>query len=366
MPRYTIRQNRIKSGCLAGFTMTSGGELVSDKDTMYHGVFLRGIDGGESGSAWGRFSFREESEGDVICNIYILATDNRRRRGSKGEQYLDLDIYLSDPSIEVPDKTAMLKRLGARQYAGSSDCLMYDLKGRYLYVAIEAKGEGSLRLRSMMVDSTGDNFMETYPEIYRERNSFFHRYISIFSSIYNDYAGDIEALPELLDLDTCPVELLTIYGGWMGIDLKGGFLAEDILRDLVKEAYSLNRMKGTKRAMERILEIILREKAIVLEHNQVKSRTAENDAEIPEHFKAKGVFDVTILVRRHLTEELRHQIFFILDQFKPVRTRINITQLDEAPTTDSNTYLDVNFRLPEERGASLDEDSVLDGTIVLQ
>lgn len=366
MPRYTIRQNRIKSGCLAGFTMNSGGELVSDKDAMYHGVFLRGIDGGESGSAWGRFSFREESEGDVICNIYIFATDNRRRRGSKGEQDLDLDIYLSDPSIEVPDKTAMLKRLGARQYAGSSDCLMYDLKGRYLYVAIEAKGEGSLRLRSMMVDSTGDNFMETYPEIYRERNSFFHRYISIFSSIYNDYAGDIEALPELLDLDTCPVELLTIYGGWMGIDLRGDFLDEDILRDLVKEAYSLNRMKGTKRAMERILEIILREKAIVLEHNQVKSRTAENDAEIPEHFKAKGVFDVTILVRRHLTEELRHQIFFILDQFKPVRTRINITQLDEAPTTDSNTYLDVNFRLPEERGASLDEDSVLDGTIVLQ
>ena len=104
----------------------------------------------------------------------------------------------------------------------------------------------------------------------------------------------------------------------------------------------------------------------MLEHNQVKSRTDEDDVEIPEHFKSKGIYDVTILVKRHLTEELRHQIYFILDQFKPVRTRLNITQLDEAPTADSNTYLDVNFRLPEERGATLDEEFVLDGTIVLQ
>ena len=366
MPRYTIRQNRIKSGCLTGFIMNEGMELVSDENSMYHGLFLRGIDGGESDSNWGRFSFRAECSEDMIYYVYVLATDYKVIRGSEDGEDLDLDLYMADPETEVPDKAATLKRMGAKQYAGCSDCLLYDLKGRYLYVAIEAKGEGSLRLRSMMVDSTGDNFMASYPEIYRERGSFFHRYISIFSSIYNDYGEDIAALPKLLDLDTCPVELLTIYGGWMGIDLRGDFLDEDILRDLVKEAYSLNRMKGTKRAMERILEIILREKAIVLEHNQVKSRTAEDDVEIPEHFKTKGIYDVTILVKRHLTEELRHQIFFILDQFKPVRTRLNITQLDEAPTADSNTYLDVNFRLPEERGATLDEEFVLDGTIVLQ
>ena len=206
--------------------------------------------------------------------------------------------------------------------------------------------------------------MATYPEIYRDRGSFFHRYISVFSSIYNDYGEEIDSLSGLLDLDTCPEELLIIYGGWMGIDLKGGFLETEMLRDLVREAYSLNRMKGTKRAIERILEIILREKAIVIEHNQVNSH-ADDDTVIPAGFRSKGIYDVTILVKKHLTEELRHQIMFILDQFKPIRTRINITQLDETPTADSNTYLDVNLRLPEERAAKLDEDYILDGTIVL-
>jgi phage tail-like protein len=298
--------------------------------------------------------------------VYALATDEKIMYSAGDQDELDIDRYMTDAATDVPDKISFMKRLGAKQYAASSDCLLYDLKGRYLYVAIEARGEGELKLADLSVDTDGDNFMATYPEIYRERGSFFHRYISVFSSIYNDYGMEIADLPKLLDLDTCPEELLIIYGGWMGIDLRGGFLDTEILRDLVKEAYSLNRMKGTKRAIERILEIILREKAIVVEHNQIKDRLTDDDIDIPENFKKKGIYDVTILVKRHLTEELRHQIFFILDQFKPVRTRINITQLDEAPTADSNTYLDVNFTLPVERGAKLDDEFTLDGTIVLE
>lgn len=365
MPKYTIKQNRIKSGCIEGFELTEDMRLLYDKNSMYHGIFLRGIDGGDIGATWGRFSFAAKCTENLMYCVYAYATDNRIILNPEQRDSLDLDIFLSDPAVETPDKTAFLKRLGAKQFAGLSDCLLYELSGRFLYIAIEAWGEGEFSLSTLMVDSEGDNFMASYPEIYVERGSFFHRYISVFSSIYNDYDADIDNLPRLLDLDTCPAELLTIYGGWMGIDLKGGFLEEDKLRDLVKEAYSLNRMKGTKRAMERILEIILREKAIVIEHNQIQSRS-EEEIEMPGSFKTKGIYDVTILVKRHLTEELRHQIYYILNQFKPVRTRINITQLDETPTTDSNTYLDVNFTLPEEHGARLDDNFTLDGTIVLE
>ncbi len=366
MPKYSIRQNRIKSGCITGFSVDADINIILDKESMYHGIFLRGIDGGEKGMSWGRFTFKTGTSENIMFYVYALALDSREIYAPDGKGVIDLDKFILDGSVEVPEKVAFLKRLGAKQFSGASDCLLYELKGRYLYLAIEAKGEGELTISSIIVDSNGDNFMATYPEIYVEKESFFHRYISIFSSIYNDYGLDIDNLPKLLDLDTCPEELLIIYGGWMGIDLKGGFLDTQVLRDLVREAYSLNRMKGTKRAIERILEIILREKAIVIEHNQVKSSLEEDSVEIPENFKTKGIYDVTILVRSHLTEELRHQILFILDQFKPVRTRINITQLDEAPITDSNTYLDVNFTLPEEHGAALDGSYTLDGVIVLE
>ncbi len=365
MPRYSIKKNRIKSGCVTGFDVTEDVRLVYSPDSMYHGIFLRGIDGGDTGRGWGRLSFDAKCSENMIYSVYVFATDVKERRREDRAEIFDLDVFLSDETVEVPEKISLFKRLGAKRHVGSGDILMYDLEGRYLYVAIEAMGEGELTISSLSVDSEGDNFMATYPEIYRERNSFLHRYLSVFSSIYNDYGIDIENLPKILDLDTCPEELLITYGGWMGIDLKGGFLEVDVLRDLVKEAYSLNRMKGTKRAMERILEIILREPAIVIEHNQVRSWIQNDNLEVPANFKAKGIYDVTILVKKHLTEELRHQIFFVLDQFKPVRTRINISQLDETPTTDSNTYLDVNFVLPSESGAVLDEDFAMDGTIVL-
>ena len=75
---------------------------------------------------------------------------------------------------------------------------------------------------------------------------------------------------------------------------------------------------------------------------------------------------MTVVVPGKLTEELRHRIVFMLNQFKPLRTKISLVQMDETPTADSRTYLDINTRLPEEREAELDSGLSLDGTVVLK
>ena len=56
----------------------------------------------------------------------------------------------------------------------------------------------------------------------------------------------------------------------------------------------------------------------------------------------------------------------MLNQFKPLRTRISIVQMDETMTADSRTYLDINSRLPEEHEAELDSGLALDGTVILK
>jgi hypothetical protein len=111
MPKYTIRQNRIKSGCIDGFRVDEDLRLILDKDSMYHGLFLRGIDGGETGMKWGRLSFDSDSSENIMFYVYALASDHKVMFGPDRTE-LDLDIYLSDPSAEVPDKVSMLKRLG--------------------------------------------------------------------------------------------------------------------------------------------------------------------------------------------------------------------------------------------------------------
>jgi P2-related tail formation protein len=191
--------------------------------------------------------------------------------------------------------------------------------------------------------------MGTFPSVYLEIIGFFHRYMSIFSSIYNDNSEINEKLYEMLDLNKCDAELLEMYGSWFGIDLRGGFLPEDTLRTLVKEAYMLNRMKGTKWAIERIVEIVVGEDSVLLENR----------------LQDGGIFDVTILVNAKLSEDLRHQLMFILDQFRPLRTRIRLLQMEKEAVMDGNSYLDMNAAIPKQKHVVLDEESMYDGAITL-
>ena len=364
MPRYSIRENRIKRGSLLGMSYDpASGVMELNHDNMYHTLLLKGLDSMDTGSNWGRLSFNLETEGDVICCVYVMAIDDNMTE-YEGRK-ISLDDFVTDESILVEDRFLFLKNMGIKRYVGENDILLYDHTGRYLYVVIYIRGEGEARISDIVVDSIGDNFMYTFPEVYRERSGFFHRYLSIFSSIYNDFGRDIDNLPEILDLNTCPVEMLIGYGSWMGIDLKGGFLPEDVIRDIVKEAYELNKMKGTKKGLVRLLTLILKEEPVVVEHNLVRAWLKEENNDYPPDFKPKGVYDVTILINKRITEELRHQILYMVNQFKPVRTRINIAQMDENVIIDSNTYLDVNSKLPEKKNAILDGSLSLDGTVVL-
>ena len=120
-----------------------------------------------------------------------------------------------------------------------------------------------------------------------------------------------------------------------------------------------------KQSVERILKIILNDDFIIVEHNLLRSWLKKENAELPAGFKPKSNFDVTILIKGQLSEDLRHQLIYILKQFVPARTRLNIAQMDEHVIIDSNSYLDINAKLPEQTDAILDKGISLDGTIVL-
>ncbi|MBP3825629.1 MAG: hypothetical protein ILA11_07815 [Butyrivibrio sp.] len=345
---YTLRNNRLRQGLIEGFDIKDGNRLILDPEKPEHFAFLRPIDGVDDGSLWGRLTCDMLLSEEIVCYSYIIALDYLNVVTGEGES-VDLDTYLFDPEIDTFKKVTLLTNLGAKRVVNTPDTLLYDLKGRYLIIAIEILGTGSVTIGNLRVGARGDNFTQTFPEVYQERNSFFHRYMSIFSSIFNDYGEENERLYEMLDLDKCSADLLEMYGSWFGIDLKGGFLPENILRNIVKEAYQLNRMKGTKWVIQRLLEMMELEDFVILENRLTGGE----------------VFDVTILIKEKLTEELRHQIMFLLDQFRPVRTKIRLLQMQEDAVMDSNSYLDMNATIPGEKHVVLDEEAIYDGAITL-
>ncbi len=345
---YTIKNNRIKQGYIEGFNVIDGNKLELDETKRDHFIFLRPIDGVNDDSHWGRLSCNLLLSEEIVCYIYVIASNTLDIVIGEGES-VHLDDVLFGNDMDTYKKLALLTELGAKRVVNTDDFLLYDQKGRYLFLAIEMLGSGKASIGNIRVGVRGDNFMGAFPEIYRQENSFFHRYLSILSSVYNDISEQNDKLYEMLDLDKCSPDLLEMYGSWFGIDLRGGFLSEDVLRTIVKEAYQLNRMKGTRKVLERILEIMLGQDAVLLENRMQDG----------------GIFDVTILINRKLTEELRHQLTFLLDQFKPIRTNIRLLQMEKEAVMDGNSYLDMNATIPAEKHVVLDEEALYDGAITL-
>ena len=345
---YSIKNNRIKQGYVEGFNILDDNILELDETKRDHFIFLRPVDGVNDGATWGRLSCNLLLSEEIVCYIYVIASDTQDIVIGEGES-VSLDEVLSGSDYDTFKKVSLLSNLGAKRMVNTDDFLLYDLQGRYLFIAVEMLGNGKASIGNIRVGVRGDNFTGAFPEVYRERNSFFHRYMSIFSSIYNDISEQNDKLYEMLDLNKCSPELLEMYGSWFGIDLRGGFLSEDVLRTIVKEAYLLNRMKGTRWVLERILEIMLGDDAVLLENR----------------LQDGGIFDVTILINRKLTEELRHQLTFLLDQFKPIRTNIRLLQMEKEAIMDGNSYLDMNATIPAEKHVVLDEEALYDGAITL-
>ncbi len=363
--QYSIKKNRLKNSCIKGFDISGDTELILDKESTFHEIFLTPLDGVENERYWGRLAFDIELSEDMIYYVHVLATDATQYYDDAGT-LVNVTQYILDPDIDIVQKTRYISEMGGKRFVGLNDILLYELKGRYLYVGIEVFGIDDAKVSNIRVNAVGDNFMNVFPEIYRERDSFFHRYMSIYSSIYNDMQDEIDNIHTMLDLDTCSVELLETYGNWLGIDLRGGFLSEDVLRTLVKELYHLSKIKGTKECITRLLEIILGYEIIVIEHSYLKNFGQNVDTHISEGIANSSVYDVTVLVKGKISEELKHQVSFIIDQFKPVRTRITLVQMDNSAVLDSNTFMDMNAIIPEEKQMILDEDVSLDGIITLK
>ncbi|MBO4457645.1 MAG: hypothetical protein J5802_07990 [Butyrivibrio sp.] len=345
---YSIRNNRIKQGSFSGFKLENDNKLTCDKDASEHYIFLKPIDGVFDDATWGRFTCELSITEETVCYIYVYATNALEVTSDSGER-INLGKYLFDESVDHRRRIELLSDLGAKRVVNTDDFLLYDLNGRYLFTVIELSGSGNASISSIRIGAKGDGFMQNLPEVYRERNSFLHRYLSIFSSIYNDISEQNEKLYEMLDLDECSPELLEMYASWFGINLKGGSLPERVLRTVVKDAYQLNRMKGTRWSVERILQIMLGDDYLMYENRLSNG----------------NLYDVTVLVNKKLTEQLRHQLVFLLDQFKPLRVNIRLMQMEKEAVMDGNNYLDVNASIPSEKHVVLDEEAIYEGTITL-
>lgn len=362
--RYSITSNRLVNAYYQNLSHKSGSIIQRENQGQNSRFLLRAIDGTAENSSWGRFCCCVHASEDVVYTIHIFALNHKTfmRNGVETE----VESFLCDENVEEQIKTQFMNQVGEVCALNTENILLYELTGRYLWIYIDIKGNGQFTCEDAFIDVVGDNFMETFPEVYHDRNGFFHRYMSVYSSIYNDFQQKINDIDALLDVNQAPLGFLEVYASWFGIDLKGGFLDEEKMRILLREIYDLVKIKGTRTCLERVAEIALGKKPVIIEKNLIHTEKEQEKQKIIDDLYGASKYDVVLLTTVDLKEYQKAQLMYFLEQFMPIRCKMNVIFLRNHGEMDHYTYLGINASLTDMETGMLDTDLELDQMIMLQ
>lgn len=336
---YSVREDMLKRSCISGFNIKDNQIIAVSEHESY--IFLPVMDRGHGEKHWGRLGMDIELKDKAVCQIYAMASDN-----------IALNKYLMDSSISAAQKLQAFNNENSIKSINKNDILLYDLCGRYLWLCIIVNEGCGSTVGNIRVYARGDFLMDTFPEIYRQRNGTLHRYLSIFSSIYKDMDEEMLMLPSLLEPEAAPPEMLPILAGWMGLDVSGGFLSEETLRTLVKEAYDLVKKRGTREALERLTELMTGEKAIIIEKNLMPAAETESQKSVENCLYGNDIYGVTLLIKSSTGRYKKSHLLHLLNQLKPARCDLKIIYLDVGGVLDGYTYMDINACISSEEKLS--------------
>lgn len=139
-----------------------------------------------------------------------------------------------------------------------SDALVEDANGRYLWVKLELVGteDASPRVESFRAYLPRQSYLRYLPDLYQEdpaAAAFLERFLSLFESVNTDIEQAIAALTRYLDVDGVPAEYLGWLADWLALEADENWPTA-ARRQLLNDASTLYKQRGTRRGLKHVLE----------------------------------------------------------------------------------------------------------------
>lgn len=350
----------LRRSLLEGFAPDQGQGLRSvTADALCRGVFFPGLDSATADCPWGRLSFTGSFSGECMLSVRYFASNESSVM--QGEQITPINGFLLDATIPRARKERLFTLAGGGSKSGAQDILLTGQTGRYLWIWLELTGDGDVSLWNLRVYVPGDHFYHTFPAVYQTKGDFFQRYLSIFSTMYQEFQEAVDRLPALVDAETTPDFMLPVLGAWLGLETDDSLLSPSQLRQLLLLAPELIPRKGTRWAIEAVVKLFVEGPVFVVERNLLAP-----DPHGSEDLYGNTPYDFTILLGQGADEKLRLRLQFLIDQFKPMRANCRIVFLNDCGGLDAFTYLDVNGSVLQSAPGMLDDGKALTGMTFLQ
>lgn len=287
-------------------------------------------------------------------------------------EYDDLAAYYPAPGdspADLENKAAFLAAVKwSTPLTNPRDALIFDPEndpgnkaaGRYFWLKIELIGTElqSPTLESVRVYLPRQSYLRYLPAVYQEDShsrAFLERFLALFETCFTTLEGEIDRVSRLFDPGSVPVEFMDDLAAWLGIAADENW-PEAKRRQLIKQAVSLYKKRGTCAGIAEIIELFTGTAPLLLENYAGPHRFA---VLLNPVSATNGNFTVQEFSSAQLSTVGR-----LINSEKPAHTEAELVVLQPWIYLDLHTYLGVNSCLSEpcprlDSGAYLPRDTVL-------
>lgn len=326
-------------------------------------VVSRIFDSGERGMTWHRLIIRTENCGNEDFKITVYASDSDEIKYNG--KFIPLTALLHDTSMSLSNKVKAFAPCAKKSVSGVTDIMLHDISGQYLWIFIETYSVSSApaAIKNIQIFLPSQSWIDSLPMIYRANDSehFLERYLGIFQTLYEELDSQIANIADRFDPQCTESEFLGWLCEWLDVS-DSELWPEDKLRLLLMTAVDLYRKRGTRESVEKMLNLYLGEKPLIIEEFSIRefkgTDTYENTL-LPMY--GNDPYRITILIKSdliHSDGEL-NMVRRIALEMLPVSTELNLVVLEPYIFLNKFTYLGINSTLGQYRLAALDGKSQL-------
>ncbi|GAA0377017.1 phage tail protein [Caldalkalibacillus horti] len=329
------------------------------------GIFLTtAFDSTEDGLEWHKVQLEAHIPDETQIRISYFASD-RKDHWLLGH-YRSLDEWILSDTDPIQVKCKELEGLWQGTLISPRDALLFKAKGRYLWVKIEFIGSEFKTpvLNRLRVYFPRQTYLPYLPAVYQEEDTgqdFLARYLALFHTLFTEVEEEINQLPTYLDADVVTGPFLSWLSTWLGISSTDRW-SEQQLRSLIKLAPELYPLRGTKFAMQKMIELFTGKPPIIVEYHQYKEmRKDQQLGQIIDRLYGSNPYTFTVLIEQNLikTERERFIVERIIEEEKPAFTEGKLVLLEENIYLDMHSYIGMNTILTEPSLLILDQQAAM-------
>ncbi len=348
--------------------------IRSNIDNAANSVYISFFDSMEPETVWHRLRMDSQMPQNAQMRVRIYPSDDLKINISDDIDYgnskhMLLDEYMLSKDIDSGMKLNVLDELGAKVFNNIEDVVLYEFKGRYLCIALEVINYSSepVEIKKLKIEYPRLSFVDYLPQMYRggvDKNTFLSRFLSVFQSIYVDFGDKIDSTSEILDPKSVSLEFLDWLTEWFSIE-NTYVWGEERLRDLLKKSVEIYKKKGTKKALQEIIETYIGVTPIIVEQFSVTDNDYYNESKSHiENLYGSDRYTFTVIIssKETISPETYIELLRIINMMKPIDSICNLVILNNEIYLDHHCYLGINTYAAKSENIVLDNDSGPDGS----